>query len=98
MLTPDSSDVQIVEQPHLSKDALQRLASLIAPLPDVMNHNLPQTVVDGCKGGQRGSTTTSESDGAKGMRERTGGSTRRTDRSDGPPAGRGLSSRRRKSS
>ena len=98
MLTPDSSAVEIVEQPHLSKDALQRLASLIAPMLDIMNHNLPQTVVDGCKGGQRGSTTTSESDDAKGMRERTGGSARRTDRSDGPHGGRGLSSRRRKSS
>jgi len=99
MLTPDSSAVRIVEQPRLSKDALQRLASLIDPLLDIMNHNLPQTVVDGCKGGQRGSTTTSESDDAKGMRERTaGGSARRTDRSDGSHGGRRLSSRRRKSS
>jgi hypothetical protein len=97
MLTPDSSDVQIAEQPVLSKEALLSLASLIAPLLDITNHNLAQTVVDGCKGGQRGATTTSGSDDAKGMRERVGRSTNRTDRSDGPHSGRGLSSRRRKS-
>ena len=97
MLTPDSSDVQIAEQPHLSMEALLSLTSLIAPLLDIVNHNLPQTVVDGCKGGQRGATTTSGSDDAKGMRERAGRSTNRTDRSDGPHSSRGLSSRRRKS-
>jgi len=97
MLTPDSSDVQIAEQPVLSKEALLSLTSLIAPLLDITNHNLPQTVVDGCKGGQRGATTTSGSDDATGMRERAGRRTNRTDRSDGPHSGRGLSSRRRKS-
>jgi len=97
MLTPDSSDVQIAEQPLLSKEALLSLTSLIAPLLDITNHNLAQTVVDACKGGQRGATTTSGSNDAKGMRERASRSTDRTDRSDGPHSGRGLSSRRRKS-
>jgi hypothetical protein len=98
MLTPDVSHVQIVEQPHLSKEALLSLTSLIAPILDNTDHNLPQTVVDGCKGGQRGATTTSRSDDAKRMRERAGRSKKRTDRSDGADSGSGSSSRRRKSS
>jgi len=96
MLTPDAAHVQIVEQPLLSKEALLSLTSLIAPLLDVTNHNLPQTVVDGCKGGQRGATTTSGSDDTEGMRARAGRSTNRTDRSDGAHPGRGFSSRRGK--
>jgi hypothetical protein len=96
MLTPDASHVQIVEQPLLSKEALLGLTSLLAPLLDITNHNLPQTVIDGCKGGQRGATTTSGSDDAEGMRERAGPSTSRIARSDVAHSGRGLSSRRRK--
>jgi hypothetical protein len=96
MLTPDASHVQIVEEPHLSSEALLSLTSLIAPMLDITNRNLPQTVVDGCKGGQRGATTTSGLDHAEGMRDRAGRSTDRTDRSDGAHSGRGLSRRRRK--
>jgi hypothetical protein len=88
--------VRIVEQPLLSKEALLSLTSLIAPLLDITNHNLSQTVVDGRKGGQRGATTTSGSNDAKGMRERAGRSPNRGDRSDGAHSGRGFSSRRRK--
>jgi len=99
MLTPDSSDVQIAEQPVLSKEALLSLTSLIAPLLDITNHNLPQTVVDGCKGGQRGATTTSGRDDRKEKRSRADGrsGTRRSDRSHGPHSGGGLSSGRSKS-
>src|SRR5262249_37414173 len=80
----------------LSRKALLALTVLIAPMLDITNHNLPQTVVDGCKGGQRGATATSGSDDAEGMREHPGRSTRRTDRCDGAHSGRGLSGRRRK--
>ena len=97
MLTPDASHLQIVAQPLLSKEALLSLTSLLAPLLDNEPHTLPQMVVDGGKGGQRGATTTAGSDNAKGMRERASRSANRTDRSDGPHSGRGLSSRRRKS-
>ena len=96
MLAPDASHVQIVAQPLLSKDALLSLTSLIAPLLDTTNHNLLQTVVDGCKGGPRGAATTSGSDDAERMRERAGRSTNRGDRPDGAHSGRGVSSRRRK--
>jgi hypothetical protein len=95
---PDSADVQIAAQVHLSKEALLGLTSLIAPLLDLANYNLPQKVVDGCKGGQRGAITTSGPDGA-GMRNRVDRrkSTIRSDRSHGAHSGDGLSSGRRKS-
>jgi len=96
MLTPDASRVQIVEQPYLGREALLGLTSLIVPMLDITNHNLPQTVVDGCKGGQRGATATSGSDDAEGMREHAGRSTNRTDRTDGAHSGRRLSRRGRK--
>jgi hypothetical protein len=96
MLAPDASHVQIVDQPLLSKEALLSLTSLIAPVLDMANHNLSQTVVDGCKGGPRGAATTSGSDDVEGMRERAGRSTNRGDPADGAHSGRGVSSRRRK--
>ena len=96
MLAPDASHVQIVAQPLLSKEALLSLTSLIAPMLDTTNHNLLQTVVDGCKGGPRGAATTSGSDDVEGMRERAGRSTNRGDHADGAHSGRGVSSRRRK--
>ena len=95
MLTPDASHMPIVEQPLLSKEALLSLTSLIAPVVDITNHNLPQTVVDGYKGGQRGAATTSGSNDTEGTRERAGRSTNRSDRSDGVHPGRGFSCRRR---
>ncbi len=98
MLTPDSADVEIVKEPHLSGEALLNLTSLIAPVLDIVSHNLPQKVVDGRKGGQRGATTTSgpKSDGMRHRVDRRK-RTNRTDRSDGPHSGVGLSSGRRKS-
>src|SRR5215813_2573394 len=96
MLTPEASHVQIVEQPLLSKEALVSLTCLIAPVLDITNHNLPQTVVDGCKGGQCGAATTSGSDDTEGTRERADRSTNRTDRFDGAHSGRGFSNRRRR--
>jgi len=101
MLLPDSADVQIVEQAHLNKEALLGLTTLLAAqldFKDIVNDNLPQTVVNGRKGGQRGATTTSGPEGA-GMRNRVdrGKRTNRTDRSHGPRSGGGLSSGRRKS-
>src|SRR5262249_4661065 len=96
MITPDASHVQIVEQPLLSKEALLSLTSLIAPVMDITNHNLPQTIVDGWRGGQCGAATTSGSDDTEGTRDRAGRTTNRTDRSDGAHPGHGFSSRRRK--
>jgi hypothetical protein len=71
---------------------------LIAPLLDLVNHNLAQKVVDGRKGGQRGAITTSRPE-ATGVRNRVDRhkSTNRTDRSHGPHSGGGLPSGRRNS-
>jgi hypothetical protein len=101
MLLPDSASVQIVEQPHLNQEALLGLTTLLATLldsKDSVNDNLPQTVVNGRKGGQRGATTTFGPEGA-GMRNRVDRrkTTNRADRSHGPHFGGGLSSGRRKS-
>src|SRR5262249_3049552 len=96
MLMPDASPVQTVQQPLLGKEALLSLRSLITRVLDITNHNLPQMVVDGCKGGQGGAATTSGSDDAEGTRQRAGRSTSRTYRSDGAHPDRGLSSGRRK--
>jgi hypothetical protein len=64
MLSSDCAEIKIAERPHLSKKALLSLASLLS-LPDPEGHvhdNLLQTVVDGCKGGERAATTTSGSE------------------------------------
>jgi hypothetical protein len=64
MLLPDCAEMRIAERPHLSKEALLSLTSLLSP-PDPegpVHDNLLQTVVDGCKGGERAATTTSGSD------------------------------------
>jgi len=101
MLLPDSADVQIVDQPHLNKEALLGLTTLLATQLDFknsVNDNLSQTVINGRKGGQRGATTTFGPDGA-GVRNRVDRRkrTNRTDRSHGPHSGGGLSRGRRKS-
>ena len=62
MLLPDSAEMKIAQQPHLSKEALLSLTSLLVTLPDIQDRvhdNLLQTSVDGCKGGHRAATTTS---------------------------------------
>ena len=102
MLSPDCTEIKITERPHLSREALLALASLIASQLDPEDHvhdNLQQTAVDGCKGGRRGATTASGSDDPKGMRRRANGrsDTRRSDRSHGPRSDSGLSRKERKS-
>jgi len=101
MLLPDCAEMRIAERPHLSKEALLSLTSLLSP-PDPEGHvhdNLLQTVVDGCKGGERAATTTSGSEDPNGRRRRADGrnGTNRIDRSHGPHSGGGLSSGRRNS-
>ena len=101
MLLQDCADIKITERPHLSKEALLSLASLLS-LPDPEGHvhdNLLQTVVDGCKGGERAATTTSGSEDPNGRRRRADGrnGTNRIDRSHGPHSGGDLSSGRRNS-
>ena len=102
MLLPECAEIKISERPHLSKEALLSLASLIASQHDSKDHghdNLLQTAVDGCEGGRRGATTTSGPDDPKGTRCRADGrsDTRRSDRSHGPHSGGGLSRGGRKS-
>ena len=103
MLSRDCAEIHITERPHLSKEALLSLASLMSSQLDSKDHkhdNLLQTAVDGCKGGRRGATTTSGLGDRK--RERGGidgrrSDTLRSDRSHGPRSNGGLSSGRRKS-
>ncbi len=102
MLAPDCAEIKIAERPHLSKEALLSLTSLLSTLHDLEDHvhdNLLQTAVNGCKGGQRAATTASGPDDSKRKRSRADGrnDTRRSDRSHGPRSGSGLSSERRKS-
>ena len=100
MLVPDCAEIKITERPHLSKEALLSLTSLLSTAHDLEDHvhdNLLQTVVDGCKGGQRAATTVSGPGDSKGKRSRADGSngTRRSDQSHGPRSGGGLSSERK---
>ena len=102
MLSPDCAETKIAQRPHLGKQALVSLASLISSQLDSKDHvhdNLLQTAVNGCKGGRRGATTTSGPDDPKGKRRRANGrsDTRRSDRSHGPRSGGGLSRGGRKS-
>ena len=101
MLLSDCVDTKIVEQPTLSKDALLSLTSLLAVPRDAaqqVRDNLLQTVVDGCKGGQRGATRASGPDDRKGIHRRAARrrDQSRTDRSHGPHSGDGFQSGRRK--
>lgn len=94
MLRPDCVDAAIASQPTLSKDALLSLTSLLATPPNAEHHvrdNLLQTVVDGCKGGQRGSTRASGPDDRKGIHRRAArrDDQSRTDQSHGPHSGDG---------
>src|ERR1700693_3753774 len=101
MLLPDCADIKIAERPHVSKEALLSLSSLLS-LPDLEGHvrdNLLQTVVDGCKGGERPATTTSGSEDPNGRRRGADGrnGTNRIDRSHGPHSDGDFSSGRRNS-
>src|SRR6202008_2268713 len=96
MLLPECAGIRISQRPHLGKEALLSLASLIASQlasKDRVHDNLLQTRVSRCEGGRRGATSTSGPDDRNGMRCRANGrsDTRRSDRSHGPPSGSGLS-------
>jgi hypothetical protein len=95
MLRSGCVDTTIASQPTLSKDALLSLASLLATPPNAEHHvrdNLLQTVVDGCKGGQRDSTRASGPDDRKRIHRRAArrDDQSRTDRSHGPHSGDGF--------
>ena len=96
MLLPECAKIKISQQPHLGKNALLSLASLITSQPDFkdrVHDNLPQTRISGCEEGRRGATSTSGPDDPKGMRCRASrcSDTRRSDRSHGPRSSSGLS-------
>jgi len=96
MLLPECTEIKISQRPHLGKEALLSLASLIASQLDSkapVHDNLLQTTVNGCEGDRRGATSISGPDDPKGMRRRANGrsDTRRSDRSHGPRSGSGLS-------
>jgi hypothetical protein len=96
MLLRESAEIVISERPHLGKEELLSLASLIASQRDSegrVHDDLLQTPVSGCEGGHRGTTSTSGPDDSKGMRCRVTGrsDTRRSHLSHGPRRGGGLS-------
>jgi hypothetical protein len=89
MLLGECAEIMISRQPHLGKEALLSLASLIASQPDSkgrVHDDLLQTPVSECEGGHRGTTSTSGPDDSK--RKRCGvdgrGDTRRSHQSHGP--------------
>jgi len=96
MLLAECAEVKIWQQPHLGKNALLSLASLITSqldFKDRVHDNLLQTRVCGCEEGRRDATSTAGPDDRKGMRCRANGrsDTRRSDRSHGPRSSSGLS-------
>ena len=88
MLSSACADVEIDAKPHLGKDALLNLTSLLAAAltsADADHDNLLQIAVDRSNGGQRSATATSRPDDRKTRRasaRRRKGATR-THRSDG---------------
>jgi hypothetical protein len=96
MLLQDCAEIKITDRPHLNKEALLSLTSLLATQLDPENpiyDNLPQAAVDGCKEGCRGATTSSGPDDPdrKGCRADGRDGTRPSDRSHGPYSDGGLS-------
>jgi hypothetical protein len=96
MLSRECAEILICERPHLGKEALLSLASLIASQPDSRGHvhdDLLQTPVGECEGGYRGATSTSGPHDSKGMRCGVNGrsDTRASHRSHGPRCSGGLS-------
>jgi hypothetical protein len=96
MLLRECAEIMISERPHLGREALLSLASLIASQPDSngrAHDDLLQTPVSGCEGGHRGTTSTSGPDDSKGKRCGVDGrgDTRRSHQSHGPRCGGGLS-------
>src|SRR5262249_21467492 len=74
MLLPECAAITISQRPHLGKQALLSLASLITSQLDSKDpvHDNLQTRLSGCDGG-RGATSTSGPDDPKGMRCRADG-------------------------
>ena len=96
MVLAECAEVKIWQQPHLGKNALLSLASLITSqldFKDRVHDNLLQTRVCGCEEGRRDATSTAGPDDRKGMRCRANGrgDTRRSDRSHGSRSRSGLS-------
>jgi hypothetical protein len=102
MLSPDCAEIRITGQPHLSKEALLSLASLVCSQLNAEGHahdKLLQTAVAGCEGGCRDAATVSGPADRKRKRSRATGrsGTRRSDRSHGPRSGSDLSGGGKKS-
>src|SRR6516162_11576724 len=94
MLLPECAEIRISQRPHLGKQALLSLASLLTShldSKDPVHANLRQPRVSGFEGGRGGATSTSGPDDPKGMRCRGRSDTRRSDRSHGPRSSSGLS-------
>jgi hypothetical protein len=96
MLLPECAEITLSQRPHLGKQALLSLASLISSQLDSKNavhDNLRRPRVCGNEGGRRGATSTSRPDDPKGMRRRANGrsDTRRSDRSHSPRYSSGVS-------
>jgi len=96
MLLRECAEIMISERPHLCKEALLSLASLIASQRDSkgrVHDDLLQTPVSECEGGHRGTTSTSGPDDSKGRRCGVDGrgDTRRSRQSHGPRCDGGLS-------
>jgi hypothetical protein len=100
MLSPETAQIMISEQAHLSKEALLSLASLLSlHAGENRGHdNLLSTAVKECQGGHRGATGTigPEDPGRKRNGARGCNRARRCGRSDGSDSDGGFSSGRRK--
>jgi hypothetical protein len=95
MLSSDCAAVEIGNKPHLGKDALLSLESLLAAVhtsADADHDNLLQMVVDRSNGGQRDATATVGPDDRKTRRATAHGrkGATRTHRSDGQHSGGGI--------
>jgi len=102
MLSPDCAEIRITGQPHLSKEAVLSLASLLCSQRNAEGHahdKLLQTAVAECEGGCRDAATVSGPADRKGKRSRATGrsGTRRSYRSHGPRSGSDLSGGGKKS-
>jgi hypothetical protein len=93
MLSSAAADIKTTEQALLSRQALLNLASLLThSTVNGVHDNLPQTSVDGRKGGHRAAATTLEPDpNRRGAHARRGDGQNRTGRSHGSHAGDSVS-------
>jgi hypothetical protein len=95
MISPAAAEIRVSKQVYLSREALLQLISLIAkPTVTGIHDNLPQTSVDGCKGGHHAAATTPEPEPNRGgIRTGRRADTRRTRQSHGATSGDGISNR-----